>query len=197
VDRDESDLVRKCLAGDQEACTALVEAYARLVGTIIWRATGDNRVVEDLAQEVFLRVFRALPSFDARAKLSTWIYPIAHRVAIDHLRQVNRRRPDSLFGSSDDGEPMGLDLLHASSVIDPEAIAIRDETVQLIRAGLADLPEKYRLPLVYAAIDGLDYHTIAVMLGVPVGTVKTLVFRGKQMLGRWVVAALNAHTAGQ
>ncbi len=70
--------------GDQDACTALVEAYARMVGTVIWRATGDGNAVEDLAQETFLRVFRALPYFDARAKLSTWIYRIAHRVAIDH-----------------------------------------------------------------------------------------------------------------
>jgi RNA polymerase sigma-70 factor (ECF subfamily) len=86
VDRDERGLVEACLAGNQEACANLVNAYARMVGTVIWRATGDREVVDDLAQETFLRVFRALPLFDARARLSTWIYTIAHRVAIDHLR---------------------------------------------------------------------------------------------------------------
>ena len=58
-----------------------------MVGTVIWRATGNHDTVEDLAQETFLRVFRGLGYFDARSKLSTWIYTIAHRVAIDHARQ--------------------------------------------------------------------------------------------------------------
>ena len=90
--RDEGNLVRRCLAGDQEACADLVQGYARMVGTVIWRATGDHDAVEDLAQETFLRVFRGLPHFDARAKLSTWIYTIAHRVAIDHLRKMSGTR---------------------------------------------------------------------------------------------------------
>ncbi|HET6957631.1 MAG TPA: sigma-70 family RNA polymerase sigma factor [Vicinamibacterales bacterium] len=88
--RDERDLVESCLAGNQDACAALVDQYARMVGTVIWRATGDAGVVEDLAQETFLRVFKALPYFDARARLSTWIYTIAHRVAIDHLRTAGQ-----------------------------------------------------------------------------------------------------------
>lgn len=73
MDRDERVLVRRCLAGNQDACTDLVEGYSRMVGTVIWRATGDHAKVEDLAQETFLRVFRGLRYFDARAKLSTWI----------------------------------------------------------------------------------------------------------------------------
>ena len=118
----------------------------RMVGTVIWRATGDDGVVEDLAQETFLRVFRGLPYFDARAKLSTWIYTIAHRVVIDHLRKLGRppEEPDGLL----------RDPLPASGVIDPEAAATSEEIDRFVRDGLAQLPEKYRLPLVYAAIDG-------------------------------------------
>ena len=97
MERDENDLVRRCLAGDQNACANLVEAYARMVGTVIWRATGDRQIVEDLAQETFLRVFRALIYFDRRARLSTWIYTIAHRVAIDHLRKARRWREEPLM----------------------------------------------------------------------------------------------------
>jgi RNA polymerase sigma-70 factor (ECF subfamily) len=66
------------------------------VGTVIWRATGNQQVVEDLAQETFMRVFRGLPYFDRRAKLSTWIYTIAHRVAIDHRRQTGRWREEAI-----------------------------------------------------------------------------------------------------
>ena len=184
--RDEGNLVRRCLAGDQDACADLVHGYARMVGTVIWRATGNHDAVEDLAQETFLRVFRGLPYFDARAKLSTWIYTIAHRVAIDHLRKMS--------GTREDADELLLDRLPASGVIDPEASATREEIDRLVRDGLMQLPEKYRLPLAYAAIDGLDYETIATMLAVPLGTVKTLVFRGKRMLKERIVAALAART---
>ena len=194
--RDEQQLVQRCLTGDQDACTDLVDAYARLVGTIIWRATGDGDVVEDLAQETFLRVFRALPGFAAQAKLSTWICTIAHRVAIDHLRKAGRSRLESpLTGGDDDPETRSLDRLPASGVIDPETAAVRAEFDRIVRDGLGQLPEKYRLPLVYAAIDGLDYGTIAAMLGVPIGTVKTLVFRAKQMLKARIAAALDTRSA--
>lgn len=89
---DERELVQRCLAGDQAACADLVDVYARMVGTVIWRATGDGDSVEDLAQETFMRVFRALPEFAGRAKFSTWVCTIAHRVAIDHLRKAGRWR---------------------------------------------------------------------------------------------------------
>lgn len=181
VERDERDLVEQCLAGNQDACADLVNSYARMVGTVIGRATADREAVEDLAQETFLRVFRALPYFDARARLSTWIYTIAHRVAIDHLRRAGRWREGRLtFRSLEAGEDP-FDRLPSPS-LDPEAALTRENSERLIRDGLAQLPEKYRLPLVYAAIDGLDYPTIAAMFGVPIGTIKTLIFRGKRRL---------------
>lgn len=182
MDDDERRLIDGCLAGDEDACTRLVDGYARMVGTVIWRATGDHRIVEDLAQDTFLRVFRALPSFDRRAKLSTWIYTIAHRVAIDHLRAMGRWREDAFVVSADDASVSSIEELPAPATASPDAVVLRDEHIRLVRDALARLPDKYRLPLVYAAIDGLDYPTIAVMLGVTVGAVKTLVFRGKRML---------------
>lgn len=193
MDRDEPDLIQRCLAGDQDACTELVDAYARMVGTIIWRATGDHDVVEDLAQETFLRVFRGLPYFEARAKLSTWICTVAHRVAIDHQRSAGRRREDQLVAGDDLGA-LPLDRLPVSGGLDPEAAAAREQTDRIIHEGLLHLPEKYRLPLAYAAIDGLDYATIASMLGLPLGTVKSVVFRAKQMLKDRIAPALQART---
>jgi RNA polymerase sigma-70 factor, ECF subfamily len=178
---DERRLLDRCLAGDEDACAALVDAYARMAGTVIWRATGDQDLLEDLAQETFLRVFRALPSFDRRAKLSTWIYTIAHRVAIDHLRKAGRWQEQS-FAVAEDEPAAAVDLLSAPALVRPDTLLARSEDVRLVRAALARLPDKYRVPLVYAAIDELDYPTIAGMLGVTVGAVKTLVFRGKRML---------------
>jgi RNA polymerase sigma-70 factor, ECF subfamily len=180
VERDELDLVKRCLAGDQAACTRLVEAYVRMVGTVIWRATGNSNVVEDLVQETFLRVFRALAYFDARAKLSTWICTIAHRVAIDHLRKVGRWVEQPLAEETND------------QITNPERAVAQREIDELVREGLKRLPDKYRIALVYAAIEELDYATIAAMLDVPVGTVKTLIFRGKRMLKEMIGDGFDA-----
>jgi RNA polymerase sigma-70 factor (ECF subfamily) len=184
VDHDERDLVRQCLDGNQDACTSLVQEYARLVGTVIWRAIGDHDAVEDLAQETFLRVFRGLPYFDARSKLSTWICTIAHRVAIDHTRQ----RHVQAAGLEPPDAPDALQR-------DPESAAAHDELDRIVRGQLTTLPDKYRLPLVYATLDELDYQTIAVMLKVKPGTVKTLVFRARQMLKERVEAVLAERRA--
>jgi RNA polymerase sigma-70 factor (ECF subfamily) len=186
LDRDESALVRRCREQDQDASTELVQRFAPMVGTIIWRATGDPTATADLAQETFLRVFRGLPHFDGKAKLSTWIYTIAHRVAVDHLRQVGRWREAGM-------EETGTEALEGVPASDhsPEAVVEQQELVQLIREHLAELPDKYRLPLVYAAIDGLDHEAIGAAIGVRAGTVKTLVFRGKQMLKARITAALR------
>ena len=178
---DERRLIDDCLAGDEDACTRLVDTHARMVGTVIWRAIGDHRMVEDLTQDTFLRVFYGLPSFDRRAKLSTWIYTIAHRVAIDYLRKSGRWREDSFDRSADD-EQGGIENVAAPPTANPDAAFAREEHIRLVRHALTRLPDKYRLPLVYAAIDGLDYTTIATMLGVTVAAVKTLVFRAKRML---------------
>ncbi len=153
------------------ACRELVDQYARVAGTIILRTIGRRDQVEDLLQETFLRVFRALPEFEGRARLSTWICTIAQRVAVDELR---RRQRSPLLVSED--------VPDAADSADVERDAARDASDSLVRAALAKLPDKYRLPLLYSAIDGLGYDTIATMLGVPVGTVKTNVFRGKQLL---------------
>jgi RNA polymerase sigma-70 factor, ECF subfamily len=189
LDRDERALVRRCVERDEDACTQLVEAHARMVGTVIWRATGDHDVVEDLAQETFLRVFRGLPYFDQRAKLSTWIYTIAHRVAIDHRRETARRR------DGPDESALGVDN-QPSSGPDPEHAASRNELDRIIYEELGRLPDKYRLPLAYAAINELDHGTIARMLKVRRGSVKTLVFRARQLLKERVDAVLGLKGVG-
>lgn len=180
--REDQELVEACLARDERACTALVDTYARMVGTVIWRATGNHDVIEDLTQETFLRVFRALEYFDARARLSTWIYTIAHNVAVDHLRRTAGQRVDSLTWRTTDSDEEAEERQVASPDLDPEAQLSREESQRLVNEALAQLPAKYRLPVTYAAIEGLDYPSIAEMLGAPLGTVKTLIFRGKRML---------------
>jgi RNA polymerase sigma-70 factor, ECF subfamily len=195
VDHDERGLVRRCLDGNQDACASLVREYAQMVGTVIWRATGDHASVEDLAQETFLRVFRGLRYFDARAKLSTWIYTIAHRVAIDHLRQVRLRRDTTYIEASSD-VVSGFSRTTVVADSNPETAAARGELDRIVRAQLETLPEKYRLPLTYATLEELDYQTIGAMLKVKPATVKTLVFRARQLLRERVELALGQRSEG-
>jgi RNA polymerase sigma-70 factor (ECF subfamily) len=193
VDPDERELVRLCLLRDQDACARLVETHAPMVGTVVWRATGRRDLVEDLAQETFLRVFRGLRYFDARSRLSTWIYTIAHRVAIDHLRQIRLKldtTPVRLKADTLADVASGLSRTAVAPARDPEAEAAGRELDAIVREQLYTLPEKYRLPLVYATLEELDYQTIGTMLAVHPGTVKTLVFRGRQLLKARVEAVL-------
>jgi RNA polymerase sigma-70 factor (ECF subfamily) len=157
-----------------------------MVGTVIWRTTGCREEVEDLTQETFLRVFRALPYYDRRARLSTWIYTIAHRVTIDFLRRAAGTRKNIML-VTDPALERSLAERVPAEALNPEALLVQGQHEELVRDALTELPPKYRLPLVYAAIAGLDYATIAGMLRLPVGTVKTHIFRGKQLLKAAIV----------
>jgi RNA polymerase sigma-70 factor (ECF subfamily) len=191
VTHDDGALVARCLAGDQDACAMLVNAYSRMVGTVIWRATGRIEEVDDLTQETFLRVFRALRYYDQRARLSTWIYTIAHRVTIDFLRRRAGTRKNLMLMAEPEADRL-VEAMVSSDAPDPEALVVQEEHAQLVREALAELPPKYRLPLVYAAIAELDYATIADLLRLPVGTVKTHVFRGKQLLKLAIARRMRA-----
>jgi RNA polymerase sigma-70 factor (ECF subfamily) len=164
-----------------------------MVGTVIWRTTGARAEVADLTQETFLRVFRALPYFDARARLSTWIYTIAHRVTIDYLRRQGNWSIRSISRDDDTETPREPGFVARGP--DPEALLTQTQDGELVRHALAELPPKYRLPLVYATIAGLDYATIARMLDVPVGTVKTHVFRGRALLKTAILRRLEVPDA--
>lgn len=169
---DQPGWLARAARGDADACAELVARHGRMVGTIILRTLGRRDDVEDLVQETFLRVFRYLPEFEGRAKLSTWICTVAQRVAVDELRR-RQRMPPAAPAEEAAELPAPDNVQHATEQHE------RDVQVQ---AALATLPDRYRLPIVYAAIEGLDYDTISTMLAMPVGTVKTNVFRGKQLL---------------
>ncbi len=177
---DERRLLDRCLAGNEDACAALVDGYARMAGTVIWRATGDQDLRGSRAGNLPSRLSRAAVLRPPREAVHVDLHDRAP--CGDRPSAKGRRWQEQSFAVAEDEPAAAVDLLPAPALVRPDTLLARSEDVRLVRAALARLPDKYRVPLVYAAIDELDYPTIADMLGVTVGAVKTLVFRGKRML---------------
>jgi RNA polymerase sigma-70 factor (ECF subfamily) len=177
-------------SGDQEACRAIVEALHRPVIATIFRFLGPGyrRDVEDIAQDVFLKVFRAIDRFDAdQAKFTTWVYAFVRNHCFDVLKR--RRLPTTSLHGADD-EP---DQDHADR---RELLPLRDaENLELgrrIGEALQSLGEDQRMAFVLREYEGLDYREIAGVTGVNEGTVKSRLFRAKAALRQQLEPYLRA-----
>jgi RNA polymerase sigma-70 factor (ECF subfamily) len=172
--RDEQQLVSRARSGDLDAFEALVIEHERYVYNLALRVVGDSSEAEDLAQQAFVRAWQALPRFRSEAKFSTWLYRIVINLCYNRLPQVK------------------ADLV--SLVPDEEAMNLPDERQQveknfldselrdLLHQEIAALPESYRLLLTLRHLQELSYEEIAGVTGMPLGTVKTGIFRARRML---------------
>jgi RNA polymerase sigma-70 factor (ECF subfamily) len=167
---DESDLVRRCQDGDARAFGDLVAAYERVIFTLALRMTGDREEARDIAQIVFLKVYRGLPGFDARRRFFSWIYRIAVNECIDRLRS---RRPGEI-----------LDERIEDPAATPEGNAMRNEMAATVQAALLDLGEDDRQVLVLRHWLDRSYAEISEAIGLPESTVKSRLFEARQRLGR-------------
>ncbi len=175
---DDAALVRRALEGSQQGYAELVRRYEGPVYSLILRMVRDAALAEDLAQEAFLKAFSALDRFDAKRKLSSWLFKIAHNTTLDHLR---RRRPSTVpIGGNDEGEA-GLEaVLVDSSVESPLAAAERGDLGRDLDLALARIRVDYRELLVLRYQEGLSYNEIAEITRLPLGTVKTHLHRGRK-----------------
>ena len=167
----ERALLERCRAGDESAFQELVDRYKGLVFALIARTVQDRSRAEDLAQEVFLRVHRGLPYFRGEARLSTWIYRIVANVCLqDHDRAP---RTSTLDEERD---------AHAVSVADRQFtdLEVRDR----LEKAIARLPANYRLLIAAHYLQGVRYEELSEALQLPLGTVKTQLYRAKQQLRR-------------
>ena len=167
ADFDEQGLIERCRTGDDIAFGELVERYKHLVYGMVWRLTIDRSQVDDLAQEVFLKIYRGLPYFRGEARLSTWIFRIVSNVC----SQARARRPVESVGVSSVAEPGRHDAAFAD-------LELHDRLTKAI----AQLPEQYRLLIAAHYLDGVQYEALAETLDIPVGTVKTHLYRAKRRL---------------
>lgn len=169
----ERELVERCRQGDQGAFQELVDRYKDLVFALIARTVQDRSRAEDLAQDVFLRVHRGLPYFRGEARLSTWIYRIVANVCL----QDQSRAPKPSASFDDDRTaprtPSAVDRQYGD-------LELRDR----LEKAIARLPANYRLLIAAHYLDGVQYDELAEALQLPLGTVKTQLYRAKQQLRR-------------
>jgi RNA polymerase sigma-70 factor, ECF subfamily len=174
-------MVRAAQRGDETQSRAIVEALHRPVLATIFRflGTGWRREVEDIAQEVFLKVFRALGTFDpSRAKFTTWVYTFVRNHCYDVLKR--RRLPTTSLQAVPDGEP-ARDVVDRRELL-PAAGLENQELGRRIGEALAALGEDQRMVFVLREYENLDYAEIAAITGVNEGTVKSRLFRAKEAL---------------
>lgn len=169
---DEKELIRRGQAGDNDAFARLVERNQAGVYNLILRMTHDHEEAGDLTQETFLRAWRSLPGFRAEAKFSTWLYRIAYNVCLSR-RVVNHATL---------ADPSAADWVHAPEGEEPPALVLRQERRERIVAAMNDLTPAYRLVLDLYYWRDCTYEEIASILDVPMGTVKTHLFRAKAAL---------------
>lgn len=182
----DEELARKAQAGDREAFAALVRAYEQPIYHLAYRlAGGDAEEARDLAQEIFVRAYTRLDSYDAARPFFPWLYRLGVNYGLNHRRQ-QRTHPTirlSEVRRYDEGE-RDVDLEIADQKRGPEELSELGEQQAMVNAAIARLPHDYRAVIALRYGADLSYEDIAATLDIPLGTVKTRLYRAKEALRR-------------
>jgi len=171
-------LIERCLAGDQAAWDQIVRQHWRKVFNLAYRFVGRHDEAEDLTQEIFLKIFKALRTFDQRANFQTWLISISRNLCIDHYRSVRKER-ETMARDVDASE-----LSPVSRERSPYGQLEQLDLRQIIKRALAELPRTLREAVVLRDLKEFSYQEIADQLGLPEGTVKSRINRGRLELAR-------------
>src|SRR5438105_379729 len=182
-------LIRRCLAGDAAAWEEVVRAHNRRIYNLCYRFTGSGSDAEDLTQEVFIKIYRTLKSYDSgKGSFTTWISTLTRNLLVDHYRS---RRQDRLTDSLDEPIESGggtSSAISAQRLPDPTAGPERhmqqSDTQKIVQQALAKLSPELREAVILRDLQDLDYREIARILSVPEGTVKSRINRGRTELAR-------------
>jgi RNA polymerase sigma-70 factor (ECF subfamily) len=169
--------------GDEDALRELIERYQRPVINVIYRAIGDAWEAEDLAQRVFVQVYRSASRYKPTAKFTTWLFTITRNTILNEHRRRARHAAESLEALEQpaDTEDAGVQLADARAT-DPARAAAERELQERIRAAIQRLPEAQRTAVILCRFEGLAYEEIAAVLGCSVSAVKSLLHRARQTL---------------
>jgi RNA polymerase sigma-70 factor (ECF subfamily) len=179
-------LVERALEGDEEACRVLVSRHERRVYNLVARMLRDPAEAQDVTQEVFIRAFRHLASFDAAHKFTNWILRIARNAAIDTLR---RREPEWVPLEEDEERASPANTIPAPAGEDGPRLVERNETACALEAALARLRPEYREVIILRYHEDLSYEEIAEITNLPLGTVKSNLHRARAQMAAEMVKA--------
>lgn len=189
-------LVQRTLAGEMRAYELLVIKYQRRVERLVGRMVRDVDLVQDIAQETFIRAYRALAQFRGDAQFYTWLYRIAVNTAKKQLMEL-KRDPlvfQSQLSSGDDDETSSAERELNSSAADtetPEAVLASKEIAEAVNAAMNALPEELRMAITLREIEGLSYEEIAQALDCPIGTVRSRIFRAREAISSRIKPMLD------
>jgi RNA polymerase sigma-70 factor (ECF subfamily) len=176
--RDVDALIARCLDGDQTAWEEIVRLHRRKVFNIAYKFVGRHDQAEDLTQEVFLKLYKSLDTFDRRANFQTWLISVSRNLCIDHYRSVRKER-EVVNREIDPAE-----LTPPSNERSAQSVLEQRDRVRLLRRALDKLPPALRTAVLLRDIQELSYQEIAQRLALPEGTVKSRINRGRTELAR-------------
>ncbi len=178
----DQELVARAQAGDRRAFDLLVLKYQQKVAGLIGRYLRDPNEVQDVAQEAFIKAYRALAGFRGESAFYTWLYRIAINAAKNHLASRGRRPP------RDDMEMEVAEQLESGGRLremgTPENHLLSEEIAQTVQRALDDLPEELRTAIVLRELEGLSYEEIAEAMDCPIGTVRSRIFRARDAIDK-------------
>ena len=187
-------LVERTVAGDQKAFELLVIKYQRRIERLIGRMVRDVDLVEDIAQETFIRAYRALAQFRGDAQFYTWLYRIAVNTAKKALMDLKRDplvSEGALRGGSDDEDETSAVENELTSSETPETILAAKEIAATVNSAMEALPEELRQAVSLREIEGLSYEEIAEVMNCPIGTVRSRIFRAREAISAKVKPMLE------
>jgi RNA polymerase sigma-70 factor (ECF subfamily) len=179
-------LVRRCVAGDAAAWEEIVQTYNRRIYNICYRFAGSANDAEDLTQEVFIKMYRTLATYDhTKGALVTWVTTITRNLLVDHFRKTKQDRlTDSIDAASPHEDALPLSEQIQDQSAPPDQRVRSREVSEAIHAALAKLSPELREAVILRDLQDFDYREIATVLKVPEGTVKSRINRGRAELAR-------------
>jgi RNA polymerase sigma-70 factor (ECF subfamily) len=175
----DAELVARVQRGDKKAFDLLVLKYQRKIMRLLSRMVRDPAEVEDVAQEAFIKAYRALPQFRGDSAFYTWLYRIAINTARNWLASNSRRPSTPNALENEDGETFN-ETDNLSDISTPESMAASREIAETVNAAIQGLPEELRTAIVLREIEGMSYEDIAQSMGCPIGTVRSRIFRARE-----------------
>ncbi len=178
----DADVMLRVKAGDDAAFEYLVQKYRRPMVSYMYRMCHNAAAAEDLAQEVFLRVYRSRGNYEPSAKFTTWLYRIATNLAVNHARDSRHERPENTVSVDEPDQETGLALDLPDGSLTAEEALLRRERMAAIRQRVESLPVRQRTAVIMHKYQQMDYHQIAEVLKLSESATKSLLFRAYETL---------------